>query len=801
MSEARRTHETPCQSPPDSDRAALDDRALYQDLVDALPGGVYRLRVAAVEPAAAAGWRSPEEIPFSVDFVSERCAWILGLAREELVRNPLVVLSILAPDELASFARRNVESAIALSPLHWEGRATVRGEVRWLRLESLPRRLDNGEVLWTGVVEDVTERRRATEDLAESEERFAAAFRGSPVAMVMSSAADGVHLDVNEVFERDSGFGRDEVVGSTSEQLRFFVDPTERALLLEEIQAKGHVEGRPCLVRIKSGEIRRCLVSIRSVPVRGRTNLLTSLLDVTEETRAAEERAEALQLLGAERQLLETVVGALPVGVLFIRGPEHRVEWVNRAYLAMVPGKQVLGRTIEEIWSEIYTFVGPILDAVRATGKSYHAFDAPARIRRAEDGPLERAYFSWSITRTRIPGSDEWGLLNTAIETTDQVRARRAMQALEDRLVLAQEASGSGTWDWDIGSGELTWSPELYRLFGLDPAAQPASFETWRSALHPDDAAAAEERIAASVRERSPLVNLYRIVLPTGEVRWIEARGRASYDEAGVPRRMSGLCIDVSERIATELELETHREHLEDRVRARTAELEAATREMESFSYSVSHDLRAPLRALDGFSATLLEEYASELDEKGRHYLDRIRAAAQRMAELIDALLNLSRLGRRELVRGDVDVSAMARSVAAELHAFDAERTVELRIADGMGANADAQLLRVVLQNLIGNALKSTSKRVDATVEIGSGLRDGERVFFVRDNGVGFDALYSAKLFKPFQRLHGIDEFPGTGIGLATVQRIVDRHGGRVWAESVPRGGASFYFTLPSSTG
>ena len=798
MSDARRSHAMPSPSPPGPDRAAVDDHALYQDLVDALPGGVYRLRVAAVSPTAASGWRTLAEIPFSVDYVSERCAQIVGVVREELAANPLTVLSVLAPDELASFVEQNLEAAAALRPLHWEGRATIRGETRWLRLESLPRRLESGEVLWTGVVEDVTERRRATEDLAESEERFSAAFRGSPVPMVMSSAADGVHLDVNEVFERGSGFSRDEVIGHTSEQLGFFVDPGERTRLLEEIERNGHVQGTPCRVRLKSGEIRRCLVSIRAVPVRGRTYLLTSLLDITEESRAAEERAATAELLAAERRLLETVVGALPVGVLFFRGPEHRVEWVNRAYLEMVPGKQVLGRTVQEIWPEIYDFVGPILDAVRATGKSHHAFDAPARIRRAEDGPLERAYFSWSITRTRIPGSDDWGLLNTAVETTDQVLARRAMKALEDRLILAQEASGSGTWDWDMGSGELAWSPELYRLFGLDPAIPSASFETWRRVLHPDDAAIAEERIAASVRERTPLVNLYRIVLPSGATRWIEARGRATYDEAGVPKRMSGLCIDVSERIATELELKAHREHLEDRVRARTAELEAATREMESFSYSVSHDLRAPLRALDGFSATLLEEYAGELGDKGRHYLDRIRAAAQRMAELIDALLNLSRLGRRELARGRVDVSALARSVAAELRALEGGRTVELRIADGMSAIADPQLLRVVLQNLIGNALKFTARRVDATVEVGSGLRDGERVFFIRDNGVGFDPAYSAKLFKPFQRLHGVDEFPGTGIGLATVQRIVDRHGGRAWAESMPRGGASFYFTLPS---
>ena len=257
-----------------------------------------------------------------------------------------------------------------------------------------------------------------------------------------------------------------------------------------------------------------------------------------------------------------------------------------------------------------------------------------------------------------------------------------------------------------------------------------------------------------------------------------------------------GIDRDISERRRAEKELARHREHLEELVRARTAELENAIRELESFSYSVAHDLRAPLRAMDGWGAVLLEEHAGLLDEEGRRYLDRIRKAAGRMGHLIDGLLNLARISRRELVEGHVDLTALARSVAAERSALEPERDVTVTVAEGMTAEGDPRLLHAVLENLIDNAFKFTSTRASALVEVGRVERDGETVFFVRDDGVGFDMAWARKLFNPFQRLHGVDEFPGTGIGLATVQRIVARHGGRIWAESAPGAGATFLFTL-----
>jgi two-component system NtrC family sensor kinase len=238
------------------------------------------------------------------------------------------------------------------------------------------------------------------------------------------------------------------------------------------------------------------------------------------------------------------------------------------------------------------------------------------------------------------------------------------------------------------------------------------------------------------------------------------------------------------------------RKHAETRA-ALVEELEQKNKELEAFSYSVSHDLRGPLRSIDGFSSALLEDHASELSAQGQDYLRRVCAAAQRMGELIDDLLQLSKMGRVELRRRHVDLSALARTVAAELQGRTPGRLVHVQIADSVEADADRGLLQVVLENLLGNAWKFTTTAAEPIIEFGVALQGGVPTYFVRDNGAGFDMAYAERLFAPFQRLHSEAAFPGTGIGLATVHRIVERHGGRVWAEGAVDRGATFLWTLP----
>lgn len=236
---------------------------------------------------------------------------------------------------------------------------------------------------------------------------------------------------------------------------------------------------------------------------------------------------------------------------------------------------------------------------------------------------------------------------------------------------------------------------------------------------------------------------------------------------------------------------------LEQRVRDYAAKAEAATHELEGFCYSVSHDLRAPLRSIDGFTHALMESYAGSLDEVGREYLQRVRAASQRMGQLIDDLLHLSRVGRREMHVQEVNLSDLAVAVLRDLQNAEPARRVEVIITPELHGRGDERLLKIALENLLGNAWKFTSKTEKARIEFGRATKDGRAAFYVRDNGAGFDMTYADKLFTPFARLHSPSEFPGSGIGLAIVQRIINRHGGRLWAEGKPGAGATVWFAVP----
>lgn len=266
-----------------------------------------------------------------------------------------------------------------------------------------------------------------------------------------------------------------------------------------------------------------------------------------------------------------------------------------------------------------------------------------------------------------------------------------------------------------------------------------------------------------------------------------------THDEVGnTARAFNAMVVSLNN---AHQELRTLNGELEQRITERTAQLLTVNKELEAFSYSVSHDLRAPLRGIDGFSQALLEDYADKLDENGKDMLGRIRVASQRMAQLIDDLLNLSRITRHEMRTEPVDLSLLARDIANGLQKTYPSRQVACKITEGLIASGDPRLLRIILENLLNNAWKFTSKSGSAEIEFGAD-NNQEPVYFVRDNGVGFDMAYIDKLFGPFQRLHAVTEFEGTGIGLATVQRIIHRHGGRIWAHATPGKGATFYFTL-----
>jgi light-regulated signal transduction histidine kinase (bacteriophytochrome) len=289
----------------------------------------------------------------------------------------------------------------------------------------------------------------------------------------------------------------------------------------------------------------------------------------------------------------------------------------------------------------------------------------------------------------------------------------------------------------------------------------------------------------------------YRMKHKNGEWKWIQSKELIfSKKEDNSSLQIFGIAVDITERKEAEEKMKHLNEDLEQRVIERTKELQETNKELESFSYSVSHDLRAPLRAIDGFSRALQEEYESKFDEQGLDYLSRIRSATNRMGQLIDDMLKLSRITRHVLHKENVNVSNLARSVFNELLEEDDTRNIELIIQDEIFINADLHLINIILQNLIGNAIKFTGKIKDAKIEIGKTVKGDKSAIYIKDNGAGFDMKYVDKLFGAFQRLHSGKEFAGTGIGLSIVQRIIHKHGGQIWAEGEIGKGATFYFVF-----
>jgi PAS domain S-box-containing protein len=374
----------------------------------------------------------------------------------------------------------------------------------------------------------------------------------------------------------------------------------------------------------------------------------------------------------------------------------------------------------------------------------------------------------------------------------------QALHESERRLSEAQKMAQLGHWIWDVRTGNVEWSEEVFKIFHLDPKEFTPHIDSILAlSPWPEDHERDRELIRKAMETNEKGAYEQRFLRPDGSIGYYHSTFQGKYDDGGNLISIVGTVQDITERKRAEEEIKRLNADLEGRIRERTAQLEASNKELESFAYSVSHDLRAPLRAMDGFSAVLLSGYPDKLDEQGRHYLNRIQAASQRMGQLINDLLNLSRVTRGEFITRQVDLSTLAREIAAELQARDPQRKAEFAIDPQMVVQGDAHLLRIALENLLGNAWKFTGPRPQAHIEVGLAEQAGERIYFVRDDGVGFDMTYADKLFTPFQRLHGMREFPGTGIGLATVQRIITRHGGRVWPEAAVDQGATFFFTIP----
>ena len=391
-------------------------------------------------------------------------------------------------------------------------------------------------------------------------------------------------------------------------------------------------------------------------------------------------------------------------------------------------------------------------------------------------------------------------LINYSIsrQVLEAIQVKEALRISEERLSDAMDATNDGLFDLNLKTGEAYLSARWYTMLGYAAYELPAHIETWRSLLNPDDLPYALQVVQEYNEGKRQTHELeFRLHTKSGEWIWVLSRAKiVEYNSDGKPLRLLGTHVDISDRKKGEEEIRRVNEELEARVHERTAQLESTNKELEAFTYSVSHDLRAPLRAIDGFSRILLADYASDLSQDIGRYLHLIRENTLHMGHLIDDLLSFSRLSRQSLVKENVDHVGLVFEAIESLSQERQNRQIEIKVGDLPPSQGDTHLLRLVWINLLSNAIKYTRNQKQASITIDHFNKDGQEIYYIQDNGVGFDMKFVDKIFGVFQRLHRGDEYEGTGVGLAIVQRIIDRHGGRIWAESSPEAGATFYFTL-----
>jgi len=602
-------------------------------------------------------------------------------------------------------------------------------------------------------------------------------FRHSPAAVALVRLGGGVLLDFNDAYERMFGWRREEAIGRSSAELRIWAHAVDRDRFLERIARENRVTGFRSRARRKNGEEFDTLVSCEVIEERGEKLLLVMVLDVSEGRRADETRA----LLAA---VFETSSDAI-----VLTNPRMEIVSWNAA------AERMFGwSAAEAVGHELALLVPPERrhepqrnNELMKQGATPPPFET---VRLAKDGRRLDVQIGLSGV---YDGEGQLTLVAGIFrDVTERKRAERALRESEQRVRALVDLSSDWYWASDAEHRFTFREGEILRRMGIPPEADYGKRRWEMDFLNMDERAWAEHRALLERREEFRDLLLERRS-PDGRVHWATISGRPQHDAEGRFVGYHGTGRDVTRQVLAERHLRQLNEALEQKVATRTADLDTANRELEAFSYSVSHDLRAPLRQIDGF-LRLLSREIPQPGEKVAHYIGTITSAAQRMSQLIEDLLAFSRIGRAELKKRDVDLSALARLVAKELATGAPERRVEWRIAEGLAAHADPGLMRVVLENLLGNAWKYSRRKPQATIEF---ARTPAGEFKVRDDGAGFDPKFAKTLFQPFRRLHGPQEFEGSGVGLATVRRILERHGGTVRAEGAVDAGATFYFTLP----
>jgi len=654
---------------------------------------------------------------------------------------------------------------------------------------------------------DITAQKKAEEKLKESEHMFSSLFYKSPIMKAIAEASTGKYLETNDALANFFELPKEQIIGKTSTELNMLVRPEERQQIIDKLKTDGFVRDIETEITSKSGETRWVSTSIDKINLNGKDCFLTAAIDITARKKAEEEiRQMNLEL---EKRVKEKTEEVIQNEKRFRSLIENSNEVIivtdlegNRIFVSEGI-KRMLGYTPQEYMKlNIFNMVPP-----------EEAHSVRQLLQKIVDNPGKS--FSINVHVQHKNGSWRWieavlsgfldvpGLNGIVINYRDVTERKEA----EDKLMVSESRFRSiieqfpypvvtYTPNGDYTTANMAWEVmwqykrEDVKEYNIrkDPQMSASGLSKY-----------VEKAFAGEVATSEPYLYDPRLIGHDSRKRWMQMTLYPLKNDHGEILEVILILLDVTVNKEAEAEIKILNESLEKKVVERTMQLETVNKELESFAYSVSHDLRAPLRIIDGYSEMIVSDYAPKLDEEGQRMINIIMANARKMGQLIDDLLNLSRLGRKELLFHPVNMNQLVRSVLEEFDQTQKEKA-EIKVGDLLPASCDTNLLRQVWINLISNAIKYSGKRQKPEIEISSYKESKEIVYYIKDNGVGFDMKYAGQLYGVFQRLHKATEFEGTGVGLALVKRIIIKHGGRVWAQSEVDKGASFFFSLPENS-
>ena len=711
---------------------------------------------------------------------------VFGYTMEEFMNEPLLIQRIMHPDFTTYFQEKWDELLSGNVPETYEYKIVdPTGNERWILQSNKGIFDESGNITAIeGLCRDITEHKQADEALQASEKKY---------RQIADNTSDviwttDINLNVTYVspsIERMLGESAEEHLKKSLEQK---YTPQSFEQIIAVFQEEMEKENDPATDknRTRRLEIEHYKADGNTIWVSMHVSALRddkgNLIGFQGVARDVTERKKAEETLLREKHEKELIINNLAEQVTFM-DLDMNIIWTNSKALENLYLSTDVH--LEGKCYEVYNQLSepcpecPIIDVfekgIICSGQY-----------RSNDG----RYWQMIGAPVHDDSGKMIGVLDTALDISDLKLAEEALQERETRFqrMLKVIPDMVSVHDPDMNILYSNWSG----FAAVSPEKQILNTKCYKT-YHGYDQICPDCRAVSVLESKEPLHGEFEL----SEGRWFDLRVIPLLDSSGEVEFFIEWVRDISDLKKIEKELKTFNVELEEKVKERTTQLKAVNKELESFAYSVSHDLRAPLRALDGYSASLQTKYDEHLDDEGRHYLSRIRNAAIYMSDLIDDLLKLSRVTRTALKNQQVDLSKLASEIVNHLQEAEPQRKAVIKITPGLHACGDAGLLQVAMENLIGNAWKFSSKEAQTEIEVGRTTVEGEAVFFIRDNGAGFNMAYADKLFGAFQRLHKVGEFPGTGIGLATVQRIINRHGGRVWAEGEVGKGATFYFTLP----